>query len=113
MDPWQIIGIAVVIVSGLVGVIYWAGQSRDDKQDVRFERNEEAFHKLDEKVSAHAERIRALETQAANNKEEIGKLREMRHEIVEQCARSIADFYTDSIKRLGDIKDWVSERIHK
>jgi hypothetical protein len=111
MDPWQIIGFAVVVVCGLVGVIYWAGQSRDDKQDARAERNEEAIREhVREDVRAH-ERLTAVETKVENLQIEVRSLREMRHEIIEQCTRSISDFYTDSIKRLSELRQWVVERM--
>jgi predicted transcriptional regulator len=111
MDPWQIIGAAVVIVCGLVGVIYWAGQTRDDKQDARFDKDEAKLdtHIRDD-IEAH-ERLKAVETKVENLQIEVRSLREMRHEIIEQCSRSISDFYTDSVKRIADLREWIVDRL--
>jgi hypothetical protein len=46
-----------------------------------------------------------------NVKAEVRSLREMRHEIIEHCSRSISDFYTDSIKRLAELREWIVERM--
>lgn len=104
MEPWQIVASAFGVICGLVGVIYYAGQSRDDKQDSRAERNE---HTLTE----HDRAIAELKTDMATVKAEVRSLREMRHEIIEHCTRSISDFYTDSIKRLSELREWFVERM--
>lgn len=111
MDAWQIIGIAVVIVTGLVGVIYWSGQSRDDKQDARAERMEQRIEKVEQDVSQHGHSIARLDERTGTDREEIGKLRDMRHEIIEQCSRSISNFYIDAVKRVDELKEWVSEKL--
>lgn len=111
MDPWQILGTAVVIVCGLVGVIYWAGQSRDDKQDTRAERIEERIERVENVVGEYGHTIARLQERSETDRQEIGKLREMRHEIIEQCSRSISEFYTDSMKRLTELREWIVERM--
>lgn len=57
------------------------------------------------------ERVATLEERTNTQGNEIRSLREMRHEIIEQCTRSISDFYTDSIKRLAELREWVVERM--
>lgn len=59
----------------------------------------------------HHERIATLEERTKEHGHEIRGLRDMRHEIIEQCTRSISDFYTDSIKRLSELREWVVERM--
>ena len=61
--------------------------------------------------SKHHERIATLEERTHSQSQEIRSLRDMRHEIIEQCTRSISDFYADSIKRLAELREWVVERM--
>jgi hypothetical protein len=61
--------------------------------------------------SKQHERIATLEERTHSQGQEIRGLRDMRHEIIEQCTRSIADFYTDSLKRLAELREWVVERM--
>lgn len=111
MDPWQIVSVAVVIVAGLVGVIYWSGQSRDDKQDERAERIEERIEKVEHDVGELGHSIARLDERTETDRGEIRKLRDMRHEIIEQCSRSISDFYNDSIRRLSELREWVNGKL--
>lgn len=100
MDPWQIIGAAVVIVCGLVGVIYWAGQSRDDKQDTRAERNEKDFDEhVKDDFRAH-ERLTAVETKVANIEAEVRSLREKWHDLRGEITHTLADWYADLVERM-------------
>lgn len=57
------------------------------------------------------ERVATLEERTSTQGNEIRSLRDMRHEIIEQCTRSISDFYTDAIKRVAELKDWIVERM--
>lgn len=57
------------------------------------------------------ERVATLEERTNTQGEEVRKLRDMRHEILEQCSRSISDFYLDALKRLDELKEWVRERM--
>jgi hypothetical protein len=61
--------------------------------------------------SKHHERIATLEERTNSHGQEIRSLRDMRHEIIEQCTRSISDFYTDSVKRIAELREWVLERL--
>lgn len=100
MDPWAIVGAAVVIVSGLVGVIYWAGQSRDDKQDARAERNEEALREhVREDVRAH-ERLTAVETEVATLKAEVKGLREKWHDMRSEITHTLATWYNELLEKI-------------
>lgn len=100
MDPWQIVALAVVIVCGLVGVIYWAGQNRDDKQDARFALDEAAFkeHVRDD-VQAH-ERLKAVETEVANLKAEVSGLRQRWHDLRNEVTHTLSSWYTDIIEKI-------------
>jgi hypothetical protein len=62
-------------------------------------------------VREHDKAIAELRTDMTNVKAEVRSLREMRHEIIEHCSRAISDFYTDSIKRLGELREWFVERM--
>jgi len=57
------------------------------------------------------ERVATLEERTNTQGEEVRKLRDMRHEILEQCSRSISDFYLDALKRVDELKEWVRERM--
>lgn len=100
MDAWQVLSLAVVIVCGLVGVIYWAGQSRDDKQDTRAERNEKDFddHVRDD-ARAH-ERLTAVETEVAQLKAEVKGLRDKWHDLRSEITHTLASWYADIIERM-------------
>lgn len=94
-----VIGLAAGIVCALVGIIYWAGQGRDDKQDARFERDEKAVSDhIKEDASMH-ERIVRVETKVETLEAEVGKIRDMRHEIIEHTTKAIAEWYTNIIER--------------
>lgn len=93
MDAWQIISLAVIVVCALVGVIYWAGQNRDDKQDVRAERNETSLRDhIKDDVRAH-ERLTAVETKVANIEGEVKGLREKWHDLRGELTSWYSDLF--------------------
>jgi hypothetical protein len=96
-----IIGIAATIVCGLIGVIYFAGQGRDDKQDARFERDEKAVNDhIKEDASMH-ERIVRVEVKVEALETEVGKLREMRHEIMTHTTTALSSWYASVVETVG------------
>jgi hypothetical protein len=97
MDPWQIVLGAVGIVGALIGAIYVTGQRRDDKQDERVGRNEAA-------VREHDKAIAELRTDMTNVKAEVRSLREMRHEIIEQCTHALAEWYQKVVDMIAKLK---------
>lgn len=103
MESW-LIALAVSIVCGLIGIIYLAGQSRDDKQDARAERNETALadHVRDD-IEAH-ERIRALETKVDSHDREIANLRERWHDLRNEISQTLSSWYLSIIKIIGGDK---------
>jgi hypothetical protein len=100
MDPWQIISVAVGIVCTLIGIIYYAGQHRDDKQDERATGNEKAFdeHVRDD-VAAH-ERLRAVETEVANLKAEVSGLRQRWHDLRSEVTHTLSSWYVEIIDKI-------------
>lgn len=103
MEPW-LIALAVSIVCGLVGVIYLAGQSRDDKQDARAERNEKALaDHVREDVSAH-ERLRAVETKVESLEREVTGLRERWHDLRTEISQTLSSWYLSIVKKFGGDK---------
>lgn len=81
MNIEWVVGIALAIISGLIGIIYYAGQLRDDKQDERFDRNEkEVDEHVKEDVRAH-ERIRAVEIKIENVEDENRRLAKNIHDL--------------------------------
>jgi hypothetical protein len=102
MEPWQW-AIAATLVIGLFGGGYLLFKARVD----RIERQLDDHIKEDAKVH---ERVATLEERSASHGHEIRGLRDMRHEIIEQCTRSISDFYNDSLKRLAELREWVMGR---
>lgn len=101
MEPW-VWAIAITIAAGLVGIIYWAGQSRDDKQDARAERNERALadHVRDD-VSAH-ERLRAVETKVDNLEREVISIRERWHDLRSEISTTLGNWYVNIVKQFTD-----------
>lgn len=92
MEPW-LIGIGVTIVCGLIGVIYLAGQQRDNKQDARFDRDEKALSDHSrEDIQAH-ERLRALEADMVTVKERLRDVGRSVHEAREAFRIAIAEIY--------------------
>lgn len=103
MEPW-LIALAVSIVGGLVGIIYWAGQSRDDKQDARHERSEKALaDHVREDVSAH-ERLRAVETKVESLEREVNGLRERWHDLRTEISQTLSSWYLSLVKKFGGDK---------
>lgn len=100
MEPW-LIAIGVSIVGGLIGVIYLAGQTRDDKQDARAERNEKALadHVRDD-ISAH-ERLRAVETKVESHDREIANIRERWHDMRTEISTTLGNWYVNIVKMIG------------
>lgn len=101
MESWQVFVISLGVIGSLIGVIYWAGQNRDDKQDARFDQNEANLKEhIREDIRAH-ERLTAVETKVEHLQTEVRSLRNMRHEIIEQCSRSLADWYAKVIEMIS------------
>lgn len=92
MEPW-LIATGIGIACSLVGVIYLAGQNRDDKQDARAEKNEKtlADHSKED-VAAH-ERLRALEADMVTVKERVRDVGRSVHDAREAFRIAIADMY--------------------
>lgn len=100
MEPWIVV-IAVSIVSGLIGIIYWHGQGRDDKQDDRAERNEKALSEHAKEDTRIHERVVRLETTVEAHDKELGKLRDMRHDILNSVTQTLAEWYTNLSDRIN------------
>lgn len=101
MEPW-IWAIVVSVACGLIGVIYWAGQSRDDKQDERFERDEKALadHSRED-IQAH-ERLRAIEADMVTVKERLRDVGRSVHEAREAFRVAIAEVYKFITEKILD-----------
>lgn len=92
MEPW-LWALLVSVVSGLIAVIYYIGQQRDDKQDERFERDEKALAEHSrEDIQAH-ERLRALEADMVTVKERLRDVGRSVHEAREAFRIAIAEVY--------------------
>lgn len=98
---WIVIGITVTMVCSLIGVIYFAGQSRDDKQDARFERNENAANDHVRQDAAMHERLVRIETKVAALEIEVNKLRDMRHEIASNTTAALSSWYASVVEMVG------------
>lgn len=96
-----IAGIGATIVCGLIGIIYWAGQNRDDKQDARIERNEHAFTEHVRECAVKHERIVRNETKVETLEGEVGKVRDMRHEIMDHTTKALSEWYANVIEVIG------------
>jgi hypothetical protein len=96
-----IVGIALPVVCALIGVIYLAGQSRDDKQDARIERNEHAFNEHVRECVVKHERIVRNETKVETLETEVGKLRDMRHEMMKHTTEALASWYVSVVEMIG------------
>lgn len=100
MEPW-IWAIVITVAAGLVGVIYWAGQSRDDKQDARHERTEEALaNHVKDDISAH-ERLRAVETKVDNLEREVAGIRERWHDMRSEISQTLSSWYLSIVKMIN------------
>lgn len=104
MDAFGVAGIAITIIGGLVGVIYLAGQHRDDKQDARFDTDEATLkeHVRDD-VKAH-ERLVVVETKVESLETEVKALRDMRHQIIEHCTKALAEWYQKVVEMIAKLK---------
>jgi hypothetical protein len=96
-----IIGLSAGILCGLVGAIYYAGQGRDDKQDARFDRNEQDFGEHVREGDSMHERIVRVETKVEKREVEVNKLRDMRHEILDRVTHTLAEWYVSIMDRIN------------
>jgi uncharacterized protein HemX len=114
-----IFGIVATIIFGLIGAIYLHGRQRDDKQDLRADKQDEkqseakaelAKH-IEEDTRSHAEhgeRLARLEERSQTHDVEIRKLRDMRHEINNETAHTVMENYKDMLDRLNQLREWVN-----
>lgn len=101
MEPW-VWAIVIGIAASLVGVIYWAGQNRDDKQDARFDKDERALSDhTREDIQAH-ERLRALEADMITVKERLRDVGRSVHEAREAFRIAIAEVYRFITEKILD-----------
>jgi uncharacterized membrane protein len=101
MEPW-LIALAIGIACSLVGVIYWVGQNRDDKQDQRAEKIERTLAEHSkEDVAAH-ERLRALEADMVTVKERLRDVGRSVHEAREAFRIAVADIYKFITEKILD-----------
>ena len=104
MEPW-LWAILVSVVSGLIGIIYWAGQNRDDKQDARAERNEEAqADHIKDDVNAH-ERLKAVEIKVEQLDREVTGLRERWHDMRGEISQTLSNWYLSVVKMINKTDD--------
>lgn len=89
MEPW-VWALLVSVGLAVVGA-FWALTRR-------------GLERMDETLKEHGERISSLETDNDSNKIELGRLRDMRHDIIEQVSHSLASWYTDILKTIDKWK---------
>lgn len=84
-------GIGVVIVLALIGVIFGLIVKRQDStsQDIRLHISEDS--------KAH-ERIAVIETKVDALDKNVTKLRDMRHEIIDEVSHKLAGWYLELLK---------------
>lgn len=108
------IGATFGTICALIGIIYAAGQRRDDKQDQRAENTEAAHERLSETAAATKERLRAAEIEIQVLKSEVAGLRERWHEQQGETARALASWYTSIVeqmnRQLDDIRRQLGHR---
>lgn len=86
MEPW-VWALVVTVAIALIGA-FWALIRR-------------GLEKMEERVSEHGERITALETDSSSSKQELMRLRDMRHDILDQVSHSLASWYTSILKQIS------------
>jgi uncharacterized membrane protein len=99
MEPW-LWALMVSVAGALIGVIYWAGQNRDDKQDARFDKDERAMAEhIKDDVSAH-ERLKAVETKVEQLDREVTGLREKWHDLRSEISTTLGNWYVNLVKMI-------------
>lgn len=83
------------IIFGLIGVLYAAGQRRDDKQDIRATEKENT-------IDEHSQEIAKLMTDVANLKEEVRGVRKRYHDYRDEVTHTLAGWYTDVTKTVNE-----------
>lgn len=102
MEPW-VWALVVSIAGALIGVIYLAGQQRDDKQDERSDKDERALaDHIKDDISAH-ERLKAVETKVEQLDREVTGLREKWHDLRGEIAQTLSSWYTSIVKMIGKL----------
>jgi hypothetical protein len=109
------------VVGPLVGALHLYGRQRDDKQDLRADKQDEkiaegqralASH-IEANVRTHAEhgeRLAKLEAHTSTHDAEIRKLRDMRHDINHETAKLILEYYNSTMERINELKDRILGR---
>jgi hypothetical protein len=116
-----VIGIIATIALALIPIFHLVSRQRDDKQDLRADKQDERLaeskHELAQHIEAdtkahyeHGERIARLEEHSKTHDVEIRKLRDMRHEINAETSRTVLSNYKDMLDRLNALKDMLLGR---
>lgn len=103
MEIW--ITLVFAALAGLVGVIYWAGQRRDDKQDDRFDTDENEFNEhikedraAHERIARVEERVIVLETEQTTTRKHI-------HDLRAEVSKTLSGWYLEILKLINrDVK---------
>lgn len=91
MELW--IGLGASVIFGLIGIIYWLGRSRDDRQDEAI-----AGH-VKEDIQAH-ERLKAVETKVATLENEVANLRERWHDHISEVSKTLSSWYLSIVEMI-------------
>lgn len=83
MDAWQVIGLVVTVALAVVGA-FWAMVRRGL-----------------ENIERHGERIAVLENDVKHLNSEVAKVREVRHDIMDNVSKSLATWYISVIEKIN------------
>lgn len=86
---------------GLVGVIYWAGQRRDDKQDDRFDIDENEFNEHVKEDRAAHERIARVEERVIVLETEQKTTRKHMHDLRDEVSKTVSGWYLEILRLIN------------
>jgi uncharacterized protein YukE len=103
LPAWALwaIGATFGTICALIGIIYAAGQRRDDKQDQRAQSIESAHERFADTTASTKERLRAAEIEIQVLKSEVAGLRERWHAQQGETAHALASWYTSIVEQLN------------
>lgn len=94
---------ALSIATGILGIlfVFLLGIVRDHmSRDAKVHEKVAIHEHVIQKIEGHESRLTKVETQAEINTNEIGKIREMRHDIIDDVSHKLSGWYLDLLKMI-------------
>lgn len=95
-----LLGAVLAIITALLGAIYAALRSRDEKIEERLQGLVEDYQRHIQSAGQLAERLRANETEIATLKGEVHQLRDRWHDLRSETTRTLGQWHVNIIREI-------------